>query len=107
MHYQPEKEYVSLFVNSFSLCICSRTLIPYKSEGDGLARSEEQEMETSHISSLENQSIFLKIEISLRILVLQKVWKDIEVLLFSLNFLDCDSLEENPFVPVAAIVTGK
>ncbi|XP_048808723.1 lactase/phlorizin hydrolase isoform X2 [Lagopus muta] len=35
----------------------------------------------------------------------QKVWKDKEVLLFSLNFLDCDSLEENPFVPVAAIVT--
>lgn len=55
MHYQPEKEYVRLFVNSFALCICSRTLIPYKSEGDGLARSEEQEMETSHISSLENQ----------------------------------------------------
>ncbi|NXM75079.1 LPH hydrolase, partial [Serilophus lunatus] len=36
----------------------------------------------------------------------QSVWKDTEILLFSLKFLDCDSMEENPFTPVAAIVTA-
>eukprot|EP00076_Gallus_gallus_P002678 NP_001104816.1 lactase-phlorizin hydrolase precursor [Gallus gallus] len=36
----------------------------------------------------------------------QNVWKDTEVLLFSLKFLDCGSLEENPFIPVAAIVAA-
>ncbi|NWI54919.1 LPH hydrolase, partial [Calyptomena viridis] len=34
----------------------------------------------------------------------QRVWKDTEILLFSLKFLDCDSMEENPFIPAAAIV---
>ncbi|XP_035753771.1 lactase-phlorizin hydrolase isoform X2 [Egretta garzetta] len=36
----------------------------------------------------------------------QNVWKDIEILFFSLKFLDCGSMEENPFIPVAAIVTA-
>ncbi|XP_015724338.1 lactase-phlorizin hydrolase [Coturnix japonica] len=36
----------------------------------------------------------------------QNVWKDTEVLLFSLKLLDCGSFEENPFIPVAAIVTA-
>ncbi|XP_039242243.1 lactase-phlorizin hydrolase [Pipra filicauda] len=34
----------------------------------------------------------------------QSVWKDIEILVFSLKFLGCASMEENPFIPVAAIV---
>ncbi|NWH76063.1 LPH hydrolase, partial [Piaya cayana] len=37
---------------------------------------------------------------------LQSVWKDIEILVFSLKFLDCASAEENPFIPVAAIATA-
>ncbi|NXA13550.1 LPH hydrolase, partial [Sapayoa aenigma] len=36
----------------------------------------------------------------------QSVWKDTEILLFSLKLLDCDFMEENPFIPVAAIVTA-
>ncbi|KAJ7407418.1 Lactase-phlorizin hydrolase [Willisornis vidua] len=36
----------------------------------------------------------------------QSVWKDKEVLVFSLKFLDCASMEENPFIPVASIVTA-
>lgn len=40
-------------------------------------------------------------------LVLQSVWKDKDVLVFSLKVLDCASTEENPFIPVAAIVTGE
>ncbi|NXC28283.1 LPH hydrolase, partial [Campylorhamphus procurvoides] len=36
----------------------------------------------------------------------QRVWKDKEVLVFSLKLLDCASTEENPFTPVAAIVTA-
>ncbi|KAK2516356.1 Lct, partial [Columba livia] len=34
----------------------------------------------------------------------QNVWKDVEILLFSLKFLGCGSVEENHFIPVAAIV---
>ncbi|XP_025944747.1 lactase-phlorizin hydrolase [Apteryx rowi] len=36
----------------------------------------------------------------------QNIWKDTEILLFSLKFLDCSSMEENPFIPVASIVTA-
>ncbi|XP_065606571.1 lactase/phlorizin hydrolase [Cyrtonyx montezumae] len=36
----------------------------------------------------------------------QNVWKDTDILLFSLKFLGCGSLEENPFISVAAIVTA-
>ncbi|KAM9629680.1 lactase/phlorizin hydrolase [Morphnus guianensis] len=36
----------------------------------------------------------------------QNVWKDIEILVFSLKFLDCGSMEKNPFIPVAAIVAA-
>jgi len=39
--------------------------------------------------------------------LLQNVWKDIEILVFSLKFLGCGSMEENPFIPLAAIVTGE
>ncbi|NXK87841.1 LPH hydrolase, partial [Formicarius rufipectus] len=34
----------------------------------------------------------------------QRVWKDKEVLIFSLKFLDCDPMKENPFILLAAIV---
>ncbi|NWV26721.1 LPH hydrolase, partial [Origma solitaria] len=36
----------------------------------------------------------------------QSVWKDTDILVFSLKFLDCASMEENPFTPVAAIATA-
>ncbi|NXN10189.1 LPH hydrolase, partial [Indicator maculatus] len=36
----------------------------------------------------------------------QNVWKDTQILIFSLKFVDCDSLEENPSIPVAAIFTA-
>ncbi|NXC54898.1 LPH hydrolase, partial [Aleadryas rufinucha] len=36
----------------------------------------------------------------------QSVWKDKDILVFSLKVLDCASVEENPFIPVAAIVTA-
>ncbi|NWI84755.1 LPH hydrolase, partial [Pitta sordida] len=36
----------------------------------------------------------------------QNVWKDTEILLFHLQFLDCDSIEENPFIPMSAIVSA-
>ncbi|NWU93151.1 LPH hydrolase, partial [Upupa epops] len=36
----------------------------------------------------------------------QSVWKDTEVLVFSLKFLGCGSMEENPSIPVATIVTA-
>ncbi|NXJ74020.1 LPH hydrolase, partial [Trogon melanurus] len=36
----------------------------------------------------------------------QNVWKDREILIFNLKFLDCCSMEENPFMSVAAIVTA-
>ncbi|XP_054064370.1 lactase/phlorizin hydrolase [Rissa tridactyla] len=36
--------------------------------------------------------------------VFQNVWKDIEILIFSLKFLDCVSIEENPFISLADIV---
>ncbi|NXL89715.1 LPH hydrolase, partial [Alectura lathami] len=34
----------------------------------------------------------------------QNVWKDAEILLFSLKFFDCGSMEENPFIPVSGII---
>ncbi|XP_039564783.1 lactase-phlorizin hydrolase [Passer montanus] len=36
----------------------------------------------------------------------QSVWKDKDILVFSLKVLDCASMEEHPFIPVAAIVTA-
>ncbi|NXG44262.1 LPH hydrolase, partial [Psilopogon haemacephalus] len=36
----------------------------------------------------------------------QNVWKDMKILIFSLRFLDCDSMEENLSIPVAAIFTA-
>ncbi|NXV25781.1 LPH hydrolase, partial [Rissa tridactyla] len=36
--------------------------------------------------------------------IFQNVWKDIEILIFSLKFLDCVSIEENPFISLADIV---
>ncbi|KAM6421692.1 lactase/phlorizin hydrolase [Rhynochetos jubatus] len=36
----------------------------------------------------------------------QNVWKDTEILIFSLKFLGCGSMEENPFTPLAVIVTA-
>ncbi|NWX39572.1 LPH hydrolase, partial [Steatornis caripensis] len=36
----------------------------------------------------------------------QNVWKDTEILVFSLKFLHCDSTEENPSIPLAAFVTA-
>ncbi|XP_074452160.1 lactase/phlorizin hydrolase [Larus michahellis] len=36
--------------------------------------------------------------------VFQNVWKDIEILIFSLKFLDCVSIEENPFISLSDIV---
>ncbi|NWS95750.1 LPH hydrolase, partial [Mionectes macconnelli] len=36
----------------------------------------------------------------------QSVWKGMEILVFSLKFLDCASMEENAFIPAAAIVTA-
>ncbi|KAM9235811.1 lactase/phlorizin hydrolase [Leptosomus discolor] len=36
----------------------------------------------------------------------QNVWRNKEFLVFSLKFLDCGSMEENPFIPVAAIFTA-
>ncbi|NXS52208.1 LPH hydrolase, partial [Brachypteracias leptosomus] len=36
----------------------------------------------------------------------QNVWNHRDILVFSLKFLDCDSMEENSFIPVAAIVTA-
>ncbi|NXT55352.1 LPH hydrolase, partial [Pluvianellus socialis] len=38
--------------------------------------------------------------------VFQNVWKDKEILIFSLEFLDCGSMEENPFISLSAIVTA-
>ncbi|NXT75155.1 LPH hydrolase, partial [Zapornia atra] len=37
---------------------------------------------------------------------LQNFWKDMEILVFSLEFLDCGSMEDNPFKPVADIVAA-
>ncbi|XP_061861226.1 lactase/phlorizin hydrolase [Colius striatus] len=37
---------------------------------------------------------------------LQNVWKHTDILIFSLKFLDCGSMEENLFTPVAAIITA-
>ncbi|NXE91445.1 LPH hydrolase, partial [Menura novaehollandiae] len=36
----------------------------------------------------------------------QSVWMDKDILVFNLKFLDCASMEENPFIPVADIVTA-
>ncbi|NXX91071.1 LPH hydrolase, partial [Centropus bengalensis] len=36
----------------------------------------------------------------------QNVWKDVEILVFSLKLLDCSSMGDDPFIPVAAIVTA-
>ncbi|NXG61013.1 LPH hydrolase, partial [Hemiprocne comata] len=36
----------------------------------------------------------------------QNIWKDVEILIFSLKLFDCGSMEENLFTPVAAIVTA-
>ncbi|NXI38882.1 LPH hydrolase, partial [Galbula dea] len=36
----------------------------------------------------------------------QNVWKDTEILIFSLKFLNCGYMEENPFIPVAAIIAA-
>ncbi|NXS88978.1 LPH hydrolase, partial [Erpornis zantholeuca] len=36
----------------------------------------------------------------------QSVWKDTDILVFSLKVLDCASMEENPFIRVAAIATA-
>ncbi|KAJ7409303.1 Lactase-phlorizin hydrolase [Pitangus sulphuratus] len=36
----------------------------------------------------------------------QSVWNDMEILVFSLKFLDCASMEESAFIPAAAIVTA-
>ncbi|XP_063017664.1 lactase/phlorizin hydrolase [Melospiza melodia melodia] len=36
----------------------------------------------------------------------QNVWKDKDILVFSLKVLDCASVEEHPFIPVAAIATA-
>ncbi|XP_074001413.1 lactase/phlorizin hydrolase isoform X1 [Numenius arquata] len=38
--------------------------------------------------------------------VFQNVWKDTEILIFSLKFLDCGSMKENPFISLADIVTA-
>lgn len=38
---------------------------------------------------------------------LQSVWKNKDILVFSLKVLDCASVEEHPCIPVAAIVTGE
>ncbi|NXV78767.1 LPH hydrolase, partial [Atlantisia rogersi] len=36
----------------------------------------------------------------------QNFWKDTKILVFSLEYLDCGSTEENPFIPVADIVAA-
>ncbi|NXH06054.1 LPH hydrolase, partial [Loxia leucoptera] len=36
----------------------------------------------------------------------QSIWKDKDILVFSLKVLDCASMEEHPFIPVAAIATA-
>ncbi|NXC05302.1 LPH hydrolase, partial [Orthonyx spaldingii] len=36
----------------------------------------------------------------------QSVWKDKDILVFSLELRDCASVEENPFIPVAALLTA-
>ncbi|NXS17264.1 LPH hydrolase, partial [Mystacornis crossleyi] len=36
----------------------------------------------------------------------QSIWKDKDILIFSLKVIDCASMKENPFIPVAAIVTA-
>ncbi|NWI80822.1 LPH hydrolase, partial [Dryoscopus gambensis] len=36
----------------------------------------------------------------------QSVWQDKDILVFSLKVIDCASMEENPFIPVAATVTA-
>ncbi|NXV01008.1 LPH hydrolase, partial [Cettia cetti] len=36
----------------------------------------------------------------------QRVWKDKDILIFSLKVLDCASMEEHPCIPVAAIATA-